>query len=103
MIFPPVLGQFGLLKHDSGLADGQATIARQHAQIALHHRPLLMQELSGSDLITPSIVSDCPARGRTGTQPTLWLIVRRLKGNIRVKCVTAELTPHTHSVWFKRS
>src|SRR5881275_3118 len=42
MIFPPVLGQFGLLKHDSGLADGQATIARQHAQIALHHRPLLM-------------------------------------------------------------
>ena len=51
MIFPPVLGQFGLLKHDSGLADGQATIARRHAQIALHHRPLMMQELNGSDLI----------------------------------------------------
>jgi len=33
MIFPPALGQFGLLKHDSGLADGQATISAKAASL----------------------------------------------------------------------
>jgi hypothetical protein len=31
--------------HDSSFADGQTTIARQHAQMALHHKRLMMQEL----------------------------------------------------------